>query len=88
MASVTKDPQPLRPYWHKGMFLFSENENKEIIGFPSLLNWHCGGPMRRVIVFEKNKNTSTVSNLGCRGWICQGCEKRINIVPPDLDPVF
>lgn len=85
MALVTKHQQPIKGHWHKGMYLYSDNENKEVLGLPSLLNWHCGGPMRRVIVFEKEKGTGTISRIGCKGWICQGCEKRINIVPVEFE---
>lgn len=77
MWKVSEAPQPIRNYWHNTNRPYSplNLQSKEVSSFPSLLNWHCGLPMIKVILFEK-KVDGTISRCNYDAWVCQVCEAR------------
>lgn len=77
MWKVSAAPQPIRNYWHKSGSPYAPPglQDKEIPGLPSLLNRHCGMPMRRIILFRK-KEDGVISRCNYDAWVCQVCEAR------------
>jgi hypothetical protein len=49
-------------------------EYKQFVGWPSLLHWHCGRPMRRIV--EHECGDGKITNRVCIGWSCQ-CGHRL-----------
>lgn len=79
----TINPEPIKSEWEQEEHSPPAYMHKEVLGAKSLLNWHCGLRMLRILRFEKSINDGEIRRTNYRGWICRVCEHR-KCTPTDM----